>query len=176
MPKYAVLIYWPEVEQPAWGSPEFEKLAQSYAAFNEDIGKTGIMTFSEGLQPTSTVTTVRVRNGKTLTTAGPFAETPEQLGAVWVFECKDLEEAISWAARIPQAQNGSVEIRPPVETVIRQTMQASGGPAEAKPRGFGWPSPLTTIEVIEVHDTPVVCLNHAAAAALAQAPAAGLTL
>jgi hypothetical protein len=107
-----VLIYWPEAEQAEYGSPEFQQIAQAYAAFNEDVAKAGVMVFSEGLQPTATATTVRVRDGKTLTTDGPFAETKEQLGGVWVFECKDLDEAIGWAARIPQAQNGSVEIRP----------------------------------------------------------------
>ena len=112
MSRYAVLIYWPEADQPEWGSPEFQKLAESYAAFTDEIAKAGVMKASEGLQPTSTATTVRVRDGKTLTTDGPFAETREQLGGVWVFECKDLDEAISWAAKIPQAQNGSVEIRP----------------------------------------------------------------
>jgi hypothetical protein len=112
MPRYGVLIHWPESETPGYGSPEFQKMAEAYAAFTEEIGKTGIMKSSEGLQPTSTATTVRVRDGKTLTTDGPFAETREQLGGFWVFECKDLDEAISWAAKIPQAQNGSVEIRP----------------------------------------------------------------
>lgn len=112
MPRYAVLIYWPEVESPAYGTPEFEKMAQAYAAFTEEIGKAGVMKSSGGMQPTSTATTVRVRDGKTLTTDGPFAETREQLGGSWVFECKDLDEAISWAAKIPQAQNGSIEIRP----------------------------------------------------------------
>jgi len=112
MPRYAVLIYSPEADQPEWGSPAFQKLAASYAAFTEEIGKAGVMKSSEGLQPTSTSTTVRVRGGKTLTTDGPFAETHEQLGGFWVFECQDLDEAIAWAAKIPQAQNGSIEIRP----------------------------------------------------------------
>ena len=112
MPRYAVLLYWPEAETPAYGTPQFQKMAQSYAAFTDAIGKTGVLKSSGGLQPTSAATTVRVRDGKTLTTDGPFAETREQLGGAWVFECKDLDEAISWAARIPQAQNGSIEIRP----------------------------------------------------------------
>jgi hypothetical protein len=112
MTKYAVLLYWPEAETPAYGTPEFEKMAKAYATFTAEIGKTSVLQSSGGLQPTSTATTVRVRDGKTLTTDGPFAETREQLGGAWVFECKDLDEAISWAAKIPQAQNGSIEIRP----------------------------------------------------------------
>jgi hypothetical protein len=70
-------------------------MADAYAAFGEEIGKVGVMKSSEGLQPTSTATTVRVREGKTLTTDGPFAETREQLGGVWFFDCEDLDEAIS---------------------------------------------------------------------------------
>ncbi|HLZ26228.1 MAG TPA: YciI family protein [Chloroflexota bacterium] len=112
MPRYAVLLYWPEAATPGYGTPEFQKMANAYSSFTAEIGKAGIMKSSEGLQPTSTATTVRVREGKTLTTDGPFAETREQLGGVWLFECQDLDEAISWAAKIPQAQNGSVEIRP----------------------------------------------------------------
>jgi hypothetical protein len=66
----------------------------------------------EGLQPTSTATTVRVRDGEALTTDGPFAETREQLGGYYLLDCKDLDDAISWAAKIPGAADGSVEVRP----------------------------------------------------------------
>jgi len=65
--------------------------------------------------PTNTATTVRVRNSKTLTTDGPFAETKEQLGGYYLVNCKDLDEAIAWAARIPAATDGSIEIRPVME-------------------------------------------------------------
>jgi hypothetical protein len=112
MPKYAVLIYWPYETQPDYSSPEFQQMANDYAVFNEEIGKTGVMTYGVGLAPTATATTVRVRDGKTLTIDGPFAETKEQLGGVWIFECTDLDEAIGWAAKIPQAKVGSIEIRP----------------------------------------------------------------
>ena len=64
------------------------------------------------LQSISTATTVRLRNGRTQTTDGPFAETKEQLGGYYLLDCKDLDEAISYAAKIPSAKNGSVEIRP----------------------------------------------------------------
>ena len=112
MTRYAVLLYWPETDTPGYGTPEFHKMADAFASFKNEIGKTSVMTSSEGLQPTSNATTVRVRDGKTLTTDGPFAETREQLGGVWTFDCKDPDEAIGWAAKIPQAQTGSVEIRP----------------------------------------------------------------
>ncbi len=112
MAKYAILLYWPYASQPDYSSPEFQEVAKDYATFNAEIGKTGVMTYGVGLSPTDTATTVRVREGKTLTTDGPFAETKEQLGGVWLFDCKDLDEAIAWATKIPQAKYGSVEIRP----------------------------------------------------------------
>jgi hypothetical protein len=112
MPKYAVLLYRNEADQPAQNSPEQYALYQAWGTFRDEISKTNVMTGSSGLQPTSTATTVRVRAGKTLTTDGPFAETKEQLGGVFVFECQDLDEAIQWAARIPDAAYGSVELRP----------------------------------------------------------------
>jgi hypothetical protein len=112
MARYAVLIYRPEANDVKWGTPEFQKLAQEWGAFTEEIGKSGVLKANEGLSPTSAATTVRVREGKTITTDGPFAETREQLAGVFVFECKDLDEAIGWAARIPSAKDGSIEIRP----------------------------------------------------------------
>ena len=66
----------------------------------------------DGLDPTPSATTVRVRDGERLLTDGPFAETREALGGFYTVECKDLDEAISWAAKIPGAANGSVEVRP----------------------------------------------------------------
>jgi hypothetical protein len=69
----------------------------------------------EALLPTSAATTVRVRDGETLTTDGPFAETKEQLGGFYLLDCPDLDDAIKWAARIPGARTGSVEIRPVME-------------------------------------------------------------
>jgi hypothetical protein len=63
--------------------------------------------------PVTDATTVRVRNGKTLITDGPFAETHEQLGGYYLLDCKDLDEAIGWAAMIPSAKYGSIEVRPP---------------------------------------------------------------
>ena len=72
----------------------------------------GVLRAGAGLQPTSTATTVRVRESKTLTTDGPFAETREQLGGYYVLDCKDLDEAIAWAEKMPSAKWGSIEVRP----------------------------------------------------------------
>ena len=113
--RYLLLIYQDEVAHSQWSQ---EQLAAEYQAFNEfteSVGKSGAMQSGEALMPTNTATTVRVRNGKTLTTDGPFAETKEQLGGFYLVNCKDLDEAISLAARIPTASDGSIEIRPVME-------------------------------------------------------------
>jgi hypothetical protein len=87
----------------------------AYYAFTKDIIDRGLMQGGEALQPTNTATTVRVRNGETLTTDGPFAETKEQLGGFYIVHCKDLDEAIEIAAKIPGAHDGSIEVRPIME-------------------------------------------------------------
>ena len=112
MPKYAALIYRVEAEQPEQGSPASRQLYQAWPAFNREIAEAGVMSSGTGLQPTATATSVRVRNGKALITDGPFAETREQLGGILIFDCKDLDEAIMWASKVPDAQNGCIELRP----------------------------------------------------------------
>ncbi|MBV9880173.1 MAG: YciI family protein, partial [Gemmatirosa sp.] len=84
----------------------------------------------DALQPSSTATTVRVRNGKTLTTDGPFAETREQLGGFYMVDAANLDEAIAIAARIPSARIGSIEVRP-VMVFSSEGMPADGQPAAA---------------------------------------------
>lgn len=86
-----------------------------YGAFTEDVKKSGHYIGGNPLKPTSTATTVRVRNGKISTTDGPFAETKEQLGGYYLIEAKDLNDAIQVAARIPSARIGSIEVRPIME-------------------------------------------------------------
>jgi hypothetical protein len=112
MPKYAALIYRVEAEQPDQNSPASRQLYRAWGAFNQDVAKAGVLTSGTGLQPTATATSVRVRDGKTLVTDGPFAETREQLGGILLFDCKDLDEAILWASRVPDAQTGCIELRP----------------------------------------------------------------
>ena len=110
--KYMLLMYANESEAPEYTSEEYQFAAQAWAAFGKEAEAAGILLSNSGLSPVANATTVRVRNGKTLTTDGPFAETHEQLAGYFLFDCKDLDEAISWAARIPIAKYGSVEIRP----------------------------------------------------------------
>ncbi len=80
--------------------------------FSEEAQQKKLVRGSNALQDISTATTVRVRNGKTETTDGPFAETKEQLGGYYLLDCKDLDEAIEYAAKIPSAKLGSIEVRP----------------------------------------------------------------
>lgn len=110
--QYLFLIYSNENDDPKPDSPQGDALFGAYMKFTADVEEKKIMLGSNALQPVSTATTVRVRNGKTQTTDGPFAETKEQLGGYYLLDCRDLDEAIAYAARIPSATYGSIEIRP----------------------------------------------------------------
>jgi hypothetical protein len=110
--KYLAIICTDEASDAKMSPAQIGDLIKNYAAFTQDAKDKGVWVGGNGLQPTSTATTVRVRNGKTITSDGPFAETKEQVGGYYLLECKDLDEAISWAARIPGATYGSVEVRP----------------------------------------------------------------
>ena len=113
MPKYAALIYRIEAEQPDARSSESQQIYKDWGAFNQAVRDARVLKLGNGLHPSTTATTVRVQNGKTVTTDGPFAETREQLGGMLVFECADLDEAIHWASQIPDASRGGcVELRP----------------------------------------------------------------
>jgi len=110
--QYLLLIYDNEAGMKRATEGDQRVMMKSYAEFTESITKSGHMRAGDALQPTSTATCVRIRDGKTLTTDGPFAETKEQLGGYYLVECKDLDEALEAAARIPIGPHGSVEIRP----------------------------------------------------------------
>ena len=107
--QYLMLIYQ---DEKTLAAGDRQAMFKEYGAFTADIVKSGHMRAGDALEPTSTATTVRVREGKTLTTDGPFAETKEQLGGYYLVDAKDLDEAIKIAARIPSAKFGSIEVRP----------------------------------------------------------------
>ena len=113
--RYLLMIYQDEVAHSKWSQEQLAAEYQAYNEFTESVGKSGALQSGEALMPTNTATTVRVRNSKTLTSDGPFAETKEQLGGYYLVNCKDLDEAIALAARIPAATDGSIEIRPVME-------------------------------------------------------------
>src|SRR5687768_14331526 len=110
--KYLLLIYENEKSMAGLSEAEQGKIFQECMDYTARIRKEGTYVGGEALQPVSTATTVRVKNGKTLTTDGPFAETREQLGGYYLVEAKDLDQAIALAAAIPASRTGSVEVRP----------------------------------------------------------------
>lgn len=109
--RYALLIYTAE---PTEAPPEelMKTQMDAYAAFTREATERGAYKGGEALQGTQTATTVQVRDGRTITTDGPFAETKEALGGFYLVEAKDLDEAIKIAAMIPGAKHGTIEVRP----------------------------------------------------------------
>jgi hypothetical protein len=110
--QYLLLIYQNEVELAQGNTAGRTQMMEEYRNFTQSIIQSGHFKAGDALQPSSTATTVRVREGKTLPTDGPFAETREQLGGYYLVDAKTLDEAIAMAARIPGARTGSIEIRP----------------------------------------------------------------
>ena len=110
--QYLLMIYDQEGQWGTMSEAERGKIMAEYGAFTRSIQETKNMVGGNRLQPTSTATVVRVRDGKTTKTHGPYAETREQLGGYYVVEAKDLDEACAVAARIPGARYGSIEVRP----------------------------------------------------------------
>ena len=127
--QYALLIYTQEPDAPP-SDGEVQEVMAAYNAYTESIRADGSFVAGEALQPSATATTVRVRDGQTLTTDGPFAETKEVFGGYYVIEAPDLDAAIASAARIPGARSGSIEVRPLVDW-----SQVPGGEAVATSAG-----------------------------------------
>ncbi len=113
--KYACLIYSNEQDpaiNPDPTSADFGAIMAGYQKFGEEAGAAGVIAGGEPLAPTSAATSIQLRDGEIITTDGPFAETKEQLGGFYLLECETLDEAITWAARIPHAATGTIEVRP----------------------------------------------------------------
>ena len=110
--RYALLICTEEKLQNELSEAEAAAQTAAYMAWGEEMGARGVLQGGERLRPTTSATTVRVRDGETLTSDGPFAETKEQMGGFYLVDCKDLDEAIEVASRIPGAAHGSIEVRP----------------------------------------------------------------
>ncbi|MES1148410.1 MAG: YciI family protein [Bradyrhizobium guangdongense] len=110
--QYLLMIYQNEAEYAKIDTGTATKMSAEYEVFTKSIVQSGNFKAGDRLRPTTMATTVRVRDGKTMTTDGPFAETREQLGGYYLIEAKDLNAAIEIAARIPSARVGSIEVRP----------------------------------------------------------------
>ncbi|MBP7147321.1 MAG: YciI family protein [Acidobacteria bacterium] len=113
--RYMLLIYDRESEWPKMKEADQQAMMAEYFAFTDSIQKSGNYIAGDALQPVATATTLRVREGKALTTDGPFAETREQLGGYYLVKAENLDQALAIAARIPSARSGSIEIRPVME-------------------------------------------------------------
>src|SRR5262249_22104715 len=110
--KYALLIYAAEREFAEKSQEEQGRIYNDYMGYTVELKKSGKMLSSDPFAPTSTATTILVRKGRTVPTDCPFADTKEQLGGIYIVDVKDLNEAIDWASKIPDARTGSIEIRP----------------------------------------------------------------
>jgi len=113
--RYLALIYNDESTFSKYAEAENQVIFNDYMQYSASGREAGVIQAGEALSPTHTATTVRVRGGKVSTTDGPFAETKEQLGGFYLLNCANLDEAIAWAAKIPGAKDGCVEVRPIME-------------------------------------------------------------
>jgi hypothetical protein len=117
VPRYAALIY-DVADQPAPRPEQWQAMMADYGEFGDKAAAEGVFVAAEALEPVSTATTVQVRGGKggeVTHTDGPFAETKEVLGGFYLLDCADLDEALAWAAQIPGAWHGKVEVRPCID-------------------------------------------------------------
>jgi len=110
--KYMLLIYNDASRSPKFGTPEFDTMMGGFFAANEKMKADGVMLGGEGLQETKTATSLRIKGDKVETMDGPFAETRETLGGYYVIDVPDLDMALEYAALIPSAKYGTIEVRP----------------------------------------------------------------
>jgi hypothetical protein len=110
--KYLYLLYADESKAPAPGTPDFDRQNEAYGRYYEEVSGKGLFQSGDPVQPSSTATTVRVRNGSTQAAKGPFSAGAEQLIGFYVLECGNADEAVAYAARVPAASVGAVEVRP----------------------------------------------------------------
>jgi hypothetical protein len=118
--KYMLLLYGDESAREGMSEEDAKAQLSRWSAYSDELVKAGAFVSGEGLQPSATSTTVRFERGERILSDGPFAETKEQLGGFYVIECRELDEALAWAAKLPSAETGHTEIRPVID------YQASG--------------------------------------------------
>jgi hypothetical protein len=110
--RYMLMICADENAIEAASPEEEQAMLAEYGAFGDEMGRRGVLQTGERLRPTTDATTVQVRDGKVLTADGPFAETKEQVGGFYLVDCRDLDQAIEVASKIPGARHGTIEVRP----------------------------------------------------------------
>ena len=114
--KYMLLIVGDESKYADMSEEEGRAQMQRWSDYSQELVDAGAFVSGEGLQTSTTATTLRVHDGERLLTDGPFAETKEQIGGFYVIDCKNLDEAVDWAAKLPSAEWGVTEIRPVMDT------------------------------------------------------------
>jgi hypothetical protein len=110
--KYLFLLYADETRAPRPGTPEMDQQQEAYGRYYQEVSDRGVFQSGDPVQPSSTATTVRVRNGSTQTATGPFTTGRDQLVGFYVLDCKDQGDAVTYASRIPAASAGAIEVRP----------------------------------------------------------------
>jgi hypothetical protein len=110
--KYLYLLYGDESKMPAPGSTEFQQQNDAFDRYYQEVSQKGVFKSGDPVQPSSRATTVRVRNGSTQTTSGPATPGGDQIIGFYVMECKDNDEAVAYAAKVPSAKFGAIEVRP----------------------------------------------------------------
>ena len=116
--RYMLLIYGEELDVSQFSQEEIEKGLEAHMTYYEGLGKSGVMQSADRLMSSSSATTLRVRAGEALVTDGPFAETKEQIGGIYILDCENLDDVIELAAKNPSALSGAIEIRPIMEAPI----------------------------------------------------------
>ena len=110
--QYLLMIYGDEAAEAAVTPPDATTMSAGYSAYTKALEKAGVLRGGERLRPTSSATTVRMKDGKSEVMNGPYAETREQLGGYYLIDAPDMDAAISWASKCPGAQTGTIEVRP----------------------------------------------------------------
>jgi hypothetical protein len=113
--KYLFLLYADESQAPKLGSPEMDQQQAAYGAYYEDVAGRGLFKGGDPVQPSATATTVRVRDGATQSASGPFGNGKDQIIGFYVLDVHDEAEAVTYAAKIPAASHGAIEVRPIVQ-------------------------------------------------------------
>jgi hypothetical protein len=109
---YMILIYGDPTREPAYGTPEFDEMMGGYTILNRKMQADGVIRSGDGLQGVNTAKSLRITAGKVETMDGPFAETREHLGGYYIIDVPDMETALTYAALVPAAKHGTVEVRP----------------------------------------------------------------
>lgn len=113
--RYVLLIHVPEPTEMDFEDPAAQEEMYAYAMFSKSVKDAGVMVSGEAMQPVAAGTVVRVRDGETQATDGAYSDTPEQISGFYVLDCADRDEAVAWAAKIPGAAKGAIEVRPIME-------------------------------------------------------------